>query len=201
MVIEILFSVENSPFICLFVYGSAGSGKTLMVTEGFKIKLGQLLSQGRRVRLLVTTFSGVQSNPTELQKKIASHYLVNIRNIEVMGLDELCENELQIDYDVWNPFETVTNVISRLSETSEEDLVNLLLIDEVPPCGGDQTTPDWRQLQVKPNVIFLLGISPNAEDATSTKLLPPENNSICSRQLTYKHRNCPPIRNLRDQSN
>ena len=171
-----------------------------MVTEVFKIKLGQLRSQGKRVRLLVTTFSGLLSNPTELQKKIASHYLVNIRNIEVMGLEELCENELQIDYDVWNPFKTVTNVISRLSETSEPDLVNLILIDEVPPCGSDQTTPDWRQLQVKPNVIFLLGISPIAEDATSTKLLPPELNSICSRHLTYKHRNCPPIRNfIRDQ--
>ena len=172
-----------------------------MVTEGFKIKLGQLLSQGRRVRLLVTTFSGVQSDHTELKKKIATHYLVNIRNIEVMGLQKLCEDELRIDYDFWNPFETVTNVISRLSETSEADLVNLILIDEVPPCGGDQTTPDWRQLQVKPNVIFLLGISPIAGDATSTKLLPPENNSICSRHLTYKHRNCPPIRNFtRDQS-
>ena len=170
-----------------------------MVTEGFKIKLSQLM--GKRVRLLVTTFSGVQSDPTQLKKKIVSHYLVNIRNIEVLGLEELCENELNIDYDVFNPFETVTNVISRLSETSEPDLVNLILIDEVPPCGSDQTTPDWRQLQVKPNVIFLLGISPVAVDATSTKLLPPENNSICSRQLTYKHRNCPPIRNfMRDQS-
>lgn len=172
-----------------------------MVTEGFKIKLGKLLSQGRRVRLLVTTFSGVQSDPTQLKKKIATQYLVNIRNIEVLGLEELCENELHIEYDVWNPFETVTNVMARLSETSEPDLVNLILIDEVPPCGSDQTTPDWSQLQVKPNVIFLLGISPIAADATSTRLLPPENSSICSRHLTYKHRNCPPIRNfMRDQS-
>ena len=74
----------------------------MMVTEGFKIKLGQLLSQGRKVRLLVTTFSGPQSDPKQLKKKIASHYLVNIRNIEVMGLEELCENELCIDYDVFN---------------------------------------------------------------------------------------------------
>ena len=167
-----------------------------MITEGFKIKLGQLLSQGKRVRLLVTTFSGVQSDPKELQKKIETQYLANIRNIEVMGLEELCRNQLQIDYDVWNPFETVTNVITRLSESSEPDLVNLILIDEVPPCGSDQTTPDWRQLQVKPNVIFLLGISPIAEDATSTMLLPPQDNSICSRHLLHKHRNCPPIRNF-----
>ena len=173
----------------------------MMVTEGFKIKLGQLLRQGRKIRLLVTTFSGLLSNPTELQKKISSKYLANIRNIEVMGLQKLCRDELNIEYDFWNPFETVTNVITRLSETSEADLVNLILIDEVPPCGSDQTTPDWRQLEVKPNVIFLLGISPVAVGATSTKMLPPDNSSICSRHLTYKHRNCPPIRNfMRDQS-
>ena len=172
-----------------------------MVTEGFKIKLSQLLSQGRRVRLLVTTFSGLISNHTELMKKIASQYLVNIGNIEIMGLETLCRDELDIDYNVWNPFETVSKVVARLSEISEADLVNLILIDEVPPCGSDKTAPDWRQLQVKPNVIFLLGISPVAVDATSTKLLPPENNFISSRHLTYKHRNCPPIRNfMRDQS-
>ena len=167
-----------------------------MLTEGFKIKLGQLMTEGRKVRRLVTTFSGAKSYPTELQEKIASHYLANIRNIEVMGLKKLCKNELGIDYDVWNPFETVTKVMSRLSETSEPDVVNLILMDEVPPCGSDQTTPDWRQLEVKPNVIFLLGISPVAADATSTKLLPPENSSICSRHLVFKHRNCPPIRNF-----
>ena len=57
-----------------------------MVTEVFKIKLGQLQSQGRKVRLLVTTFSGLQSDPTQLKEKIATQYLANIRNIEVMGL-------------------------------------------------------------------------------------------------------------------
>ena len=166
-----------------------------MVTQGFKIKLGQLRCQGIRVRLLVTTFSGLLSNPTELQKKIEHQYLANIEDLEVLGLEKLCRDKLQIDYNAWKPFETVTNVIDRLSATSEPGLVNLILIDEVPPCGSDQTTPDWRQLEVKPNVIFLLGISPIAVDATSTQLLPPENNTICSRHLTYKHRNCPPIRN------
>merc|ERR1719410_2818057 len=91
--------------------------------------------------------------------------------------------------------------MARLSETSEPDVVTLILIDEVPPCGSDQTTPDWSQLQVKPNVIFLLAISPIAEDATSNQFLPPENAFICSRHLTFRHRNCPPIRNfIRDQS-
>ena len=30
----------------------------------------------------------------------------------------------------------------RLSQTSEPDLVNLILIDEVPPCGDNQTAPE-----------------------------------------------------------
>ena len=94
-------------------------------------------------------------------------------------MEKLCEEELGVEYDSRNPFKTVTNVISRLSETSEPDVVTLILIDEVPPCGSNQKDPDWSQLQVKPNVIFLLAISPIAEHATSTKLIPPppENNA------------------------
>ena len=109
-------------------------------------------------------------------------------------LSEIFCASLNRYYDVFNPFETVTKVISRLSETSEPDLVTLILIDEVIACGSDQTTPDWSQLEVKPNVIFLLGISPIAVAATSNQLLPPETDLICSRHLPYKHRNCQPIR-------
>ena len=60
----LIFSVRN-PSKCLFVYGSAGSGKTQMVTEGFKIMLSDLQNQGKKVRLLVTTFSGLQSDPRD----------------------------------------------------------------------------------------------------------------------------------------
>ena len=47
-----MFPVESSLETCLFVYGSAGTGKTLILCEALKIKLSQLLSQGRRVRIL-----------------------------------------------------------------------------------------------------------------------------------------------------
>merc|ERR1719411_485737 len=116
---QLLEEIVRNPSKCLFVYGSAGSGKTQMVTEGFKIKLCQLQNQGKKVRLLVTTFSGLQSDPRELKKKIATQYLANIKDIEVMGLKELCDKELHIDYDIWNPFKTVTKVMSRLSENSK----------------------------------------------------------------------------------
>ena len=65
---------------CLFVYGSAGTGKTSMLMEALKIKLSKLLSQERRVRILATTL--VEN--FELLNNFKSKYLVNMKNIEVM---------------------------------------------------------------------------------------------------------------------
>merc|ERR1712241_284045 len=75
--------VESSLGTCLFVYGSAGTGKTLILCEALKIKLSQLLSQGRRVRILATTFD---DEDTELLNNFRTKYLVNIKNVKVMSL-------------------------------------------------------------------------------------------------------------------
>ena len=170
----------------LFVWGSAGTGKTLMLMEALKIKLSKLLSQGRKVRVLATTFG----NQPELQKKFSDKYLVNMKDIEVMELSELC-GKLNIKYDN-KPLDTVNRVIRSLSDSSD-DTVTLLLIDEVRPCSVGQP-PDWRDLEVKDNVILLLGLSPIANMASSTEVLPPENNSVLTRHLVHKH--SPQIRNV-----
>ena len=174
----------------LFVWGSAGTGKTLMLMEALKIKLSKLLSQGRKVRVLATAFY----DEPELVKKFSDKYLVNMKNIEVMDLSELCD-ELNIEYGRFNPLDTVNRVIRSLSDSSD-DTVTLLLIDEVRPCSDDQPDPDWRDLEVRDDVILLLGLSPNAYNASSTEVLPPENNSVLTRHLVHKHRNCPQIRNV-----
>ena len=72
------------------MYGSAGTGKTLILCEALKIKLSQLLSQGRRVRILATTFN--DGLTTELLNNLRTKYLVNMKDIEVMGLDKLCRD-------------------------------------------------------------------------------------------------------------
>ena len=118
-----------------------------------------------------------------------------MKNIEVMGLQELC-SELNIEYDPNTPRDTINRVITSLSEKYPDD-VTLLLVDEVSPCASDQTTPDWRDLAVRENVIWLLGLSPRAGcSATSTEVLPPVNSSVLTRPLIIKHRNCPQIRNF-----
>ena len=174
------------------MYGSAGTGKTLILCEALKIKLSQLRSQGRRVRILATGFR--DDLTTELLKNFRSKYLVNMKDIEVMGLDELCR-ELNIEYSEASPHDTINRVINSPSEKHPET-VTLLLVDKVRPCAREQTTPDWRDLEVRENVIWLLGLSPRADYAISTEVLPPVNSSVLTRPLIYKHRNCPQIRNF-----
>ena len=89
-------------------------------------------------------------------------------------------------------------MITSLSDKYRDtDTVTILLVDEVWPCHNDQTTPDWRDMEVRDNVIWLMGLSPRAGGwANSTDVLPPVNSSILTRPLIYKHRNCPQIRNF-----
>ena len=175
------------------MFGSAGTGKTLILTETLKIKLSKLLSLGRRVRILATTFSYFTS---ELRKNFTSKYLVNMKNIEVMSLPELCR-DLNIEFNYETPRDTINRVITSLSDKYRHtDTLTLLLVDEVWPCSYRQTTPDWRHLEVRDNVIWLLGLSPEAPGARSTEILPPVNSSVLTRPLIYKHRNCPQIRNF-----
>ena len=174
------------------MYGSAGTGKTLILCEALKIKLSQLLSQGRRVRILATTFD--DQFTAELLDNFSSKYFVNMKNIEVMSLSQLCR-DLNITYDPTTPRNTVNQVITSLSD-KETDIVTLLVVDEVLPSGGYQKIPDWRDLEVRENVIWLLALSPTAGWGNSTQIFPPVKPSVLTRHLVHKHRNCPQIRNL-----
>ena len=96
------------------MYGSAGTGKTLILCEALKIKLSQLLSQGRRVRILATGFSDDET--TELLNNFRTKYLVNMKNVEVMGLKELCRDlNIQYNYGL-TPRDTINKVITSLSD-------------------------------------------------------------------------------------
>ena len=78
------------------MWGSAGTGKTLILMEALKIKLSKLLSQGRKVRVLATTY---YDENRELLKKFSDKYLVNMKNIEVMELRKVYEQVLFLNRD------------------------------------------------------------------------------------------------------
>ena len=137
------------------------------------------------VRILVTTFHDYDIG---LRHHLVSN-LVNMKNIEVTGLEKLCD-DLNIYYDPLTPRDTINRVISSLSDYNRHnDTITLLLLDEVPPTEVGQRNPDWLHLEVGESVIWLLGLSPRAPLARSTKILPPLNNFVLSYHLIHKHRN------------
>ena len=70
---------------------------------------------------------------------------MNMKNIEVMGLKDLC-SELNIQYSILkSPRYALNRVITLLSDKYRDtDIVTLLLVDEVYPCYDDQTIPVTR---------------------------------------------------------
>ena len=104
------------------MYGSAGTGKTLILMEALKIKLSKLVSQGRGVRILATAFFDHWTR--ELLNYFTTKYLVNFKKVEVMGLERLC-SELNIEYNWKTPRDTINRVITSLSEKYPDDVTIL----------------------------------------------------------------------------
>ena len=187
-----LFAVMASPESCLFLYGSAGTGKTLMLVEALKIKVAtsELLRPRRRIRILVTTYC----NSPELRRMFENKYFVNMRDVEVMSFKELCD-DLGIKYNESGPRDLVEQVTSSLSRNT--NTTTFLLVDEVLPCYRGQTTPDWAGLEVREGVVRLLGLTSRAWNTTFTEIIPPRDTAVIKQHMVFKHRNCPQIRNTK----
>ena len=60
----------------LFLWGSSGTGKTVLSLETLKIKLSHFKSQNKTVRVIVTQFYN-SSDDTILLENIRQKYLIN----------------------------------------------------------------------------------------------------------------------------
>ena len=103
-----------------------------------------------------------------------------MKNIEVMCLKDLFRDlNIEKDYDYTTPRETLNKVITRLSDRYKDtDVITLLLVDEIHPCDYNQRTADWRHLEVRENVIWLLGLSPRGYCSNSIEIQPPTISSV-----------------------
>ena len=164
----------------------------MILVEALKIKMSKFLHMDKTVRILATNFGG-----NSFLEDFVEKYYVNIEKVEVIDLEKYCKKYMkETDYVFEKPCETVNRVITSLSESRNHDFT-IILIDEVPPCDEGQPKPDWRDLEVKDNVIWLLGLSPNFLGIhNSAKVEPPTKSSVVYRELVYRHRNCPQIRNI-----
>ena len=106
--------------------GSAGTGKTLMLTEALKIKISRLKENGK-LKIFVTTF---RETYTELQDKYKNHYLANLRqNITFTTIPSLCA-DLKIEFHKSRPQQTLNLMLQLLSEEYSDSTV-IILCDEV----------------------------------------------------------------------
>ena len=174
----------------LFLWGSSGTGKTLLSLETLKIKLSQFKSQNKTVRVIVTQFDAL--GDSFLLENIRQKYLTNISDVQLLPLYDVCQ-ELNIQFVYDNPRDLINKVIVSLSSAKTHD-VTIFLCDEMPPCYlGGQTTPDWRDVKTPDNVQWILSFSPLGPSET-INLTPPSHSSVVERKLIHGHRNAYLIR-------
>ena len=173
----------------MFLWGSSGTGKTLLSLETLKIKLSHFKSQNKTVKVIVTTFD----DEPLLLENIRQKYLVNISDVQIISLPYLCQ-QLNIEWDRKQPRDLINNVIRELSSAKTHD-VTIFLCDEIPPCDDvGQTTPDWRDVITPDNVQWILSFNPMGFSDETINLTPPSHSSVVERKLIHGHRNAYLIR-------
>ena len=168
---------------CLFLTGSAGTGKTLMLSEALKIKLSKLKHRGADVKIFVTTYNEIQK---ELLDKYRQQYLVNMGDIIFTNIEQLCR-DLNITYVIYESQSTMNNVVRSLSDKYTDSLV-ILLCDEV--CND---SPDWSEMKTCHNVVWLMAINSYGVGG-NMNIVYPTSADVLSQQLLVKYRNCHQIR-------
>ena len=175
----------------LFLWGSSGTGKTLLSLETLKIKLSHFKSQNKTVKVIVTQYQGYD---TPLLENIRHKYLVNISVVQILSLKQFCRQELNIKWDYKQPRDMINNVIRELSSAKTHD-VTIFLCDEIRPCHSEgQTTPDWRDVITPDNVQWILSFNPLGTSEETNNLTPPSYSSVVERKLIHGHRNAYLIR-------
>ena len=175
----------------IFLWGSSGAGKTLLLIEALLMKISQYRREGRQVEVIVTSFYANSSDNVLLidfrEKYLSS--LAKQANVRIISLTVLCA-VLGIKYDWAKPQSTLTNLIRRLAARPP---LTLLLVDETKPGGGD-----WAAFQPCNNIDFMIALSPFSYDGEAMyQVTPPADQQlVLSRRLLTPHRNCHQVRQL-----
>ena len=174
----------------MFLWGFSGSGKTAIAMEAVKIKVSHCKEKNKSVRVIVTVFTWAAHQLLTNMKE----YLQNI-DVQIQTLAQLC-NDLDLEFDLCQPKETVNAVIRSLS-SEKTDQLTIFVCDEVTPCSSSgQTTPDWTDLATADNVEWILSMNPASSSTETINMKPPSDPSILDRKLLHGHRNSYPIRSV-----
>ena len=117
----------------VFLWGTSGSGKTLLAAECLKMKVSQLWRQGKQnITVLV---SSMHSPCSGLLKDLEKKYLPDIKSDKksFIGLDDFAKT-IGVSVNLHNPQRTLENILSGISAKNKlSSSHTILLVDEVAP--------------------------------------------------------------------
>ena len=182
------------PMTCIFMGGSSGTGKTLLSSEAVKIKITQLESEKKPVRVIVTMYASSESDL--LLQNFKDKYFPNMNtDISVKTFAKLCE-DLTMDCDYSYPKEMINKIVGSLS-SSDPEQITIFMCDELYGCDDHgQVSADWSDLSTAPNVIWILSVNPEGASVEMQNFRPPSGPGILSTKLVHGHRNCYQIRSV-----
>ena len=174
----------------IFLWGSIGAGKTLLLVEALLMKMSQYKREGRQVNIIVTAFGS--TSDSALVEDFRNKYLSSLTkqdNVRIVSISTLCR-EQNVDHDWRQPQSVLTSLLPRLASSPT---LTLLLVDETEACGGD-----WSSFEPCDNVDLMMALQPWSDvKGTVYQVTPPaDKHLVLSCQLLTPHRNCHQIRQL-----
>jgi hypothetical protein len=150
---EVIRTVAEKKPRNIFLWGSSGSGKTLLLIEALLMKISQYRREGRHLEVIATSYQAVRSDDA-LMKDFREKYLSSLAdqdNVRIVPCRVLCQ-EQDVEYDWDQPQSTLASLLPHLAASPP---LTLLLVDETQPGGGD-----WAAFQPCDNLDFMIALMP-----------------------------------------
>ena len=178
----------------VFVWGTSGSGKTLMLAEALRMKTSQREREGKQVRVFISIMFG-ESLMSDLKQK----YLPNLTDVgdvtvRFVHLVDLA-TELDVKYNRNHPRATLENILASLSDHHDTDPNHtILVVDEVIPQSDEEEQSggiaDWSYFSSSQDgVDIILALGTFTASRTLHKVKPPSDLQFVCQRLTKPHRN------------
>ena len=199
----------------VFLWGSSGTGKTIVLAEVLKIKISHYKKEHIKLNIFVTSY--MAATGSQLMEDFKEKYLAYLPSecqVQFIPFNLLCRGklcvfddcylkiintiflyfeELGIQFDNIHPQTTINSVIKTITNKYPE-FHNIILIDEVVSVNEVSTAKSlciWSNIDTKTtNVDFLIALNPQGiKFKKKFRVIPPKNKNTVSKQLIYKHRN------------
>ena len=116
----------------VFIWGSGGSGKTIVATQVLDIILAQYRAINKQYKAIVTSYYDTTELLSDMRQRYLPH-LVTDNRVEFTTIPKLCD-KLGIQYDILHPTTLVQTILDTLGSYQDN---YILLVDEIWPSDYD----------------------------------------------------------------